>query len=216
MVLVSEPMRGRGLGRHLLEHCLADIEASGAAAGLDATELGHPLYLPLGFREVYSLSRWQARTGPRQPLPPPVGLSIRAANAEDLERICAYDASRTGLARGAILSHLLKRAAGLARIAQRRDGSLAGFCLARDGRVAVQLGPIVAEDEAVGLALLSQALAASDEPIIADIPERHAKIGGWLAEQGASAPRSFVRMLRGAARLEDGASTFALAGPELA
>jgi len=52
--------------------------------------------------------------------------------------------------------------------------------------------------------------------VIADIPDRHALIRCWLAEQGAFAPRSFVRMLRGMARLEDGAHTFALAGPELA
>jgi Acetyltransferase (GNAT) domain len=199
-----------------LGHCLADIEASGAAAGLDATELGRPVYLPLGFRDLYALSRWQARPGARQAVRAPAGIAIRAANRADLEPICAYDASCTGLTRGAILSDLFERAGGLARIAQRRNGALAGFSLARDGRTAVQLGPIVAEDEAVGLALLSHAFAASDAPVIADIPERHAKLRRWLGEQGASAPRGFVRMLRGAARLEDGARTFALAGPELA
>jgi hypothetical protein len=52
--------------------------------------------------------------------------------------------------------------------------------------------------------------------VIADIPDRHAQLRRWLAEQGAFAPRSFVRMLRGDARLDDGAHTFALAGPELA
>ena len=36
-------------------------------------------------------------------------------------------------------------------------------------------------------------------------------------QQGASAPRGFMRMLRGSgARIDDGAHIFALAGPELA
>src|SRR5262245_52917979 len=69
MVLVTRPMRGQGLGRRLLSHCLAEVEASGAAAGLDATELGRPVYLPLGFRDLYALSRWFARYPVRQALP---------------------------------------------------------------------------------------------------------------------------------------------------
>jgi len=216
MVLVSPPMRGQGLGRRLLAHCLAEVEASGGAAGLDATELGRPVYLPLGFRDLYPLSRWHARNAVRQAFPPPVGIDIRPARAEDLKPICAYDAPRSGLARAPILSHLLRRAGGLARIAQRRDGTLAGFSLARDGHRTMHVGPIVAEDEALGLALLSHALAASDAGVIADIPDRHARIGRWLVQQGASSPRGFVRMLRGRASLDDAAHTFALAGPELA
>lgn len=216
MVLVTQPMRGQGLGTCLLRRSIAEVEASGAAAGLDATELGRPIYLPLGFRDVYPLSRWHVPPGAHQPLPSPVGIAIGPATTEDLERICLCDASRTGLARAPVLSHLLARAHGLARIARREDGGIAGFCLARDGRIATQLGPIVAEDETIGLALASHALAATDQPVIADIPDRHARIRCWLAEQGAFAPRSFVRMLRGMARLEDGAHTFALAGPELA
>ena len=216
MVLVTQPMRGQGLGTCLLRRSIAEVEASGAAAGLDATELGRPIYLPLGFRDVYPLSRWHVPPGAHQPLPSPVGIAIGPATAEDLERICLCDASRTGLARAPVLSHLLARAQGHARIARRGDGGIAGFCLARDGRIATQLGPIVAEDETIGLALASHALAATDQPVIADIPDRHARIRCWLTEQGAFAPRSFVRMLRGMARLEDGAHTFALAGPELA
>src|SRR5215467_10487981 len=73
MVLVTQPMRGQGLGTRLLSRCLAEVEASGAAAGLDATELGRPVYLPLGFRDVYALSRWHVPRGARQLLPPPAG-----------------------------------------------------------------------------------------------------------------------------------------------
>jgi len=216
MVLVTQPMRGQGLGTRLLSRCLAEVEACGAAAGLDATELGRPVYLPLGFRDAYRLSRWRARSGVRQPQPPPAGIAIRTAGVQDLERICAFDARRSGLARAPILSHLLTRAGELARIAQRDDGTLAGFSLARDGHHAMHIGPLVAEDEAIAIALLSHALAASDQPVIADVPDRHGGFRRWLMEGGASAPRSFVRMLRGGANLDDGAHTFALAGPELA
>jgi GNAT superfamily N-acetyltransferase len=216
MVLVTRPMRGQGLGTRLLQRSIAEVEASGATAGLDATELGRPIYVPLGFRDAYSLSRWHVPLGARRSLSPPAGVAIGPATADELERLCLWDACRTGLARAPVLAHLLARARGLARIARRGDGAIAGYCLARDGRLATQVGPIVAEDEAVGLALLSHALDATDQPVIADIPDRHARFRAWLVEQGAFAPRSFMRMLRGAARLDDGAHTFALAGPELA
>src|SRR5262245_31002104 len=91
MVLVTQPIRGQGLGTRLLTRLIAEVEASGAAAGLDATELGRPIYLPLGFRDVYSLSRWHAPLAVREALPPPPGIAIGPATADDLERICAYD-----------------------------------------------------------------------------------------------------------------------------
>ena len=79
------------------------------------------------------------------------------------------------------------------------------------------MGPVVAEDEARGLALISRALAGVEKAIIADIPDSHGRLRGWLTEQGATAPRSFMRMLRGkTASAVDAAHVFALAGPELA
>src|SRR5204863_1740820 len=110
MVLVTQPARGHGLGTHLLTRCIAEVEASGAAAGLDATELGRPIYLPLGFRDVYPLSRWHAPPALRQVVPPPAGIVIRAATAGDLPQICAYDLPRSGFARAPVLAHLLTRA----------------------------------------------------------------------------------------------------------
>lgn len=217
MVLVTQPARGQGFGTRLLSRCLAEVEVSGAAAGLDATELGRPIYLPLGFRDVYALSRWQAGQGVRQAVPPPAGIVVRAATSDDLSRICSYDPERSGLQRAPILAHLLARSAGLASIALRPDGALAGYALGRDGYRTFHAGPVVAEDEAIGLALLSSVLAGTDQPVIADVPDQHDGIRRWLAEQGASAPRGFMRMLRGdGARIDDGDRIFALAGPELA
>jgi GNAT superfamily N-acetyltransferase len=216
MVLVKQPARGQGLGTRLLSHCLAEVEASGVAAGLDATELGRPIYLPLGFRDVYPLSRWHAPRRTRLALPPPDGIAIRPAAPGDLARICAYDPARSGFARSTILANLFARAPALARVAERADGMLAGYALGRDGYRAQHVGPVVAEDEDVGLALLSSALTAAGGPAIADVPDQHGAVRRWLAEQGASAPRGFMRMLRGGdSRLDDCSRVFALAGPEL-
>lgn len=142
---------------------------------------------------------------------------VRAATPDDLQRICAYDRSRSGFARSPIVTHLLTRAPALARVAERADGTLAGYVLGRDGYRALHVGPVVAEDQATGLALLSSAFAAADRSLIVDVPDRHGEIRRWLEQQGASAPRGYMRMLRGGStRIDDGAHIFAIAGPELA
>jgi GNAT superfamily N-acetyltransferase len=217
MVLVTKPARRRGLGARLLQRCLAEVEASGVAAGLDATELGRPVYLPLGFRDVYPLSRWRAEAGARRSVAPPPGVRVRPATGQDLPRIVACDRARSGFARGRILEHLLARAPALARVAERADGSLAGYALGRNGHSAMHIGPVVADDEAIGVALLGSAMASTTEPMILDVPDRHRAIRHWLTAQGATAPRTFMRMLRGSFPvIEDASKVFALAGPELA
>jgi ribosomal protein S18 acetylase RimI-like enzyme len=217
MVLVTRAARRQGLGSRLLQRCLAEIEKCGVAAGLDATEFGSPVYLPLGFRDVYLLSRWRAEAGPRRSVDPPPGVRVRPATVQDLTRIIACDQGRSGFARGRILEHLLTRAPALACVAERGDGSLVGYALGRNGHSAMHVGPVVADDEATGLALLSNAMSAVDQHIILDVPDRHSTITEWLIDQGATAPRAFMRMLRGhCPGVEEAGNVFALAGPELA
>ena len=216
MVLVTEPARGKGLGTELLSRCLALTEAGGRVAGLDATEFGRPIYLPLGFVEAFALARWHCQTPPRAVVDPPPGVVVRTAAPEDQAEIIAYDRARSGLARAEILADLISRSPGFAHVARRRNGDLAGFVLGRDGHRSWHLGPVVAEDEATALALLSAAAGALAQPLIVDIPDRHRRLKDWLAAVGATAPRRFTRMLRGHSDQVDHAQrVFALAGPEL-
>ena len=217
MVLVTAPARRQGHGGRLLKRCLAEVEAMRITAGLDATGLGRPVYLPLGFRDVYPLSRWRAEAGLRPAIDPPPGVRVRRAASEDLPRIAALDAAHSGFTRGRILEHLLSRAPALAHVAERADGRLVGYALGRDGHAAMHIGPVVAEDDAIGLALLSRAMAATTARVILDVPDRHETVRAWLRAAGATAPRGFMRMLRGPCpEIEDAGHVFALAGPELA
>ena len=217
MVLVTKSERRRGHGTQLLRRCIDALEATGRATGLDATELGRPVYLPLGFRDAYAISRWSTRSAIDTTIAAPPGLTIRPARAHDLERIVDFDGQCSGLERRAILANLHARAPWLAHVAERADGSLAGYGLGRDGHRAPHVGPVVAETQAIGLALASRALASVRSPATLDVPDQQGEIKRWLQSQGCSVQRGFMRMLRGAApAVEDGSRVMAIAGPELA
>ncbi|MGE0154345.1 MAG: GNAT family N-acetyltransferase [Reyranellaceae bacterium] len=215
MVLVTAALRRQGLGTELLRRCIAEAERGGNAMGLDATELGRPVYLPLGFRDLYRISRWRLERKPAA-MPAPAGLALRPLSIESLEMLLAWDSERSGLQRRAILCHLRGRQPGLALVAE-RGGAPVGFVLGREGRLASQIGPLVAEDDETALALLQAAIQASPAPYFIDVPDSRMQVRAWLEAQGGSAPRYFIRMVRGeAGRIESAGKVYAIGGPELA
>jgi len=215
MVLVTAVLRRKGVGTDLLRRCIADAEQGGHAMGLDATELGRPVYLPLGFRDLYRISRWRLERKP-VPVSPPAGLRIKPLTPEGLELLLAWDSECSGLQRRAILCHLRERQPGLALLAE-RDGEPVGFVLGREGRLATQIGPLVAEDDEAALALMQAAIQAALAPYFIDVPDSRIEMRAWLESQGASAPRYFIRMVRGEAKqIESAGNVYAIGGPELA
>jgi GNAT superfamily N-acetyltransferase len=211
MVLVTRTRRRGGVGTGLLKRCIAEVQAGGAVAGLDATEQGRPIYLPLGFRDLYKISRWHfdgAKDVPSM-------AAVRPMTAPDLAAVLAYDRGLSRMDRAGLLTHLAARQPAMAFVAQ-SGGRLAGFVLGREGRAAQSIGPVIADDEATGLALIAQAASSVPGPFIIDVPDAHADIRRWLERQGAVSPRGYVRMTLGSAPgLDDPSHVFALAGPEL-
>ena len=216
MVLVTERRRRAGLGGTLLRRCIDEVRSDGAVAGLDATELGRPIYLPLGFRDLFAIPRWHFDRVRDAPVEPPAGVRLRPITPGDLPQLALYDRPLTGMERPAILAHLAARQPGLAWVAENGAGKFAGFVLARDGRVATSIGPVVADDETIALSLIAKAASATPGPFIMDVPQAHRKLQAWLEAQHAVSPRGYMRMTLGEAKgLDDPTHLFALAGPEL-
>ena len=216
MVLVTKDRRRGGLGTGLLKHCIDEVTSAGAVAGLDATEQGRPIYLPLGFRDLYKISRWHFDQPKGATIHPPAGVILRPVRPADLPRLALYDRPLTGMERPAILAHLALRQPGRAWIAEDAAGKISGFVLGREGRVATSLGPVVADSEAIAVALVATAAASAPGPFIIDVPEAHRAVRAWLEVQGATTSRGYMRMTLGEAKgLDDPSHLFALAGPEL-
>jgi GNAT superfamily N-acetyltransferase len=216
MVLVTAPWRKRGIATALLRHCLRESEERGWIPGLDATMAGRKVYLPLGFADIYPLTRFKAE--PAAPVAGYDGSGCRPMTEDDLATVTALDEISFGAERRGLLAHLLARAPRCAWVIE-KDGGILGFCLGRDGWEADQIGPVIAPDAATATVLCTQALAARAEPtrrVYIDAVDRHAAFADWLRAAGFVRQRGFMRMLKGRNEpIGDPAPIFAIAGPEL-
>jgi GNAT superfamily N-acetyltransferase len=216
MVLVAGEQRRRGLGTRLLKLCVAALNESGRIPVLDATPEGRPLYRALGFEDAWGFHRLVRRQAQPMSTVPPLsdGTTIRPIANADWTALCAYDAAAFGADRSALLQRLRGRLPPAELMAQ-RGGRIAGFMLGRNGRSAAQIGPLVAEDDAVAHALLGRAIPAIESPIYLDLADAKTGISAWLAECGFSAQRPLTRMLyRRSTSFDDTSRTFAVIGPE--
>jgi hypothetical protein len=132
---------------------------------------------------------------------------------DDLSMVASYDARIFGADRAPLLADLLARVPGSAFVAE-RHGAPCGFVLARDGHLATQIGPLIADDSAVARHLLERALAATRGPVFLDLPEGAIDMEDAATKAGFVPGRRFVRMARGTGDPADTARYHALAGPE--
>ena len=215
MVLVSTAWRRRGLATQLLQRCIAGLQAQGRTPMLDATPAGRAVYRQLGFHDGWAINRWRRSAAPE---PPPAlgGLAaVRPLRPGELAQVTALDAQAFGAARPALIERLAARRTAWAAVCEGPDG-LQGFLLGRNGRHATQLGPLVARDEDVAVALLDHALRSQREPLLVDLLAGHARVAQVLLERGFAIERPYTRMALGpAAAPGDGQRTIAIAGPEL-
>ena len=208
MMLVDESLRGKGIGRALMEHALAYLDEQRVrAVRLDATPLGQPLYEKLGFVAEYSLARYAGT-----PLGGENVSGVTPAAVSDREAIYSLDRSVTQTDRRKLLSRLLAERPGFV---VRENGHLCGYLLSRAGANATQIGPCIA-DQAAGERLFGHAFALyAGRPIYVDIPVPHEPAAVLARHQGLSVQRQLLRMCRGPAIDEQVDQLWASSGPEL-
>lgn len=208
MVLVTRTRRREGIARGLVDLCVERIRGLGLVPVLDATPAGEAVYRQQGFRTVFGLERWQGDAEAVRKLIPAEG---QPALPEDTEAIVALDATAVGARRRTVIADFLNRAGSQAFL----SGDRSGFVLARRGRRAFQLGPLVAGTHAEALKLLGAAFGAVSGAVFIDVPVLQKAIGDWLAAHGFTRQRSFSRMAFGRAEPFGAADRlFASAGPE--
>jgi len=215
MVLVAGEYRRRGLATALLRQAMADLAAAKLVPVLDATPDGHAVYRRLGFEDSWGFQRLIRRERQRAAgNVPPAGVTVRPIADADWPALCTYDAAAFGAERSAVLAGLRGRLPAADLLAT-RAGAIAGFLLGRDGGLAAQIGPLIADDDAIAGALAARALDRIEGPLFVDLADSKRELRSVLDARGFTAARPFTRMLYGSsARFDDDARTFAVVGPE--
>jgi ribosomal protein S18 acetylase RimI-like enzyme len=207
MVLVTASRRRQRIGTRILEACCAEVARRGLVAMLDATPAGERIYRPLDFEAICKLSRWQGVID--SVVNSLVG--VRAMTAGDIPVVTAIDAAAFGSRREFLIESLFRRRPQLAFVSEDNTG----FVLARPGRMATQIGPLVATNEDAADTLLAAALGCVNGQVFLDLIDGRDILVRNLRQRGFSVQRPFVRMgLKRRAPFGDPAHLFVAAGPE--
>jgi GNAT superfamily N-acetyltransferase len=215
MVLVDVSVRGRGIGRALLEHALGFLEGRDVRSiRLDATPLGRPLYQKLGFVNEYALARYDGIAHASQI--PVVGRDqpcLSPVQPEDLDSLCRFDRDITSTDRSKLLGRLFDEQTGDWRMAV-ADGKVAGFVAGRPGSLARHIGPCLATAGA-GAQLLNDALVRHrGQRVFVDVPVNHTAANAVVRTAGLEPQRTLYRMCRGPRLREIPERIWAAFGPE--
>lgn len=155
MMVTVPRLQARGAGKWLLQRVLADC--AGRDLRLSATWSGYRLYAAAGFLPVGLIRQQQGIARQVAPVGVP-GLQIRPYDHGDEAALRALDAGAFGATRRRILDALLAISTGVVAL---RDGRICGYALQRSFGKGVVIGPVVAGDDAMAMAMISPLIAAN-------------------------------------------------------
>lgn len=201
MVLVTAEWRRRGLASRLMNRCIEGMRKRDYASLLDATPEGALVYGQLGFQTRCGMSRWRGAG---------LGTSVGGPTVEpELDGFFKRDAQAFGGDRRFLLENFLDRPGTMVL------GDTRNLVVLRQGRRAIQIGPLIADTESAGKELLEAALGAAAGPVILDVLDAGASLHPILSKHGFEAFRTFERMVLDCADLPGEPSMqMVAAGPE--
>jgi len=182
MMLVDPKFRRRGISTGLMNQAIGSLRAKKIRCiKLDATPEGEPVYQKLGFRPEWRLQRWEAelpdgRTG--------------SAGERQLDGLRDLDVEAFGADRSGWLGKL-ERDSRIVHVSE------SGYGMARDGMRANYLGPVVADEERVGVGLCRQLIGQLEGRTFWDIPVLNEPAEALANELGFKPTRTLLRMWLG-------------------
>jgi len=192
LVVVDRRQQGKGIGRRLMETIIED--AGSRTLHLVATQAGLKLYRQCGFEHVGTIEQRQGVSNPHTAVAAPVGTNLRVVTSDDAAVLCNLDTNALGAPRDRIIHAVL--AAGTGVLAT-RDGQPSGFALMRPSGRGSVIGPIVAPDQSLAIALLSFMLQRGEGFARVDLPDDAQDVAQWLDSVGLVCVDRVTAMERG-------------------
>ncbi|AWM26524.1 GNAT family N-acetyltransferase [Sinorhizobium fredii] len=198
MVIVDAAMRGRGLGRKMLEEALA--EAGERTCYLVATQEGLPLYEKVGFAATGETVQHQG-----EPLPVEVPGHVTWSESGDHAHLVTLDRAAHGHDRSALMEILRKRA----KFAVIRDaGEIQAFAAIRSFGRGLVIGPVVARNDSEARALIDFLLAHHQGRFVRIDTDVSTNLAGWLTGRGLDHAGCGITMRRSGAARKEGKPTY--------
>lgn len=193
MMLVDPEKRRQGIALLLMQHVLEELKDV-SSVKLDATPAGREVYLKLGFRDEYTLTRWLLD---KSSVSETTISDVRLMTDDDLPVVLQIDQKIFGADRTGLIKHFRQAEPSFARVLT-KENKVTGYCLGRKGFSYYSIGPVVAADAADASKLISAVMSyAHDALIIIDVPQQHESLAQWLSDGGFKKQRDLIRMYRG-------------------
>lgn len=194
-VLVARRAEGRGLGRALMQHALAQHD--GAVFILNATAFGLPLYAKLGFESVGTTHTHQGIFAPDAADARPAGVQVRPATLADLPTLSRLDAEITGANREPLLNQLLQSFADAVFVSE-TEGVVSGFGARWANLGYEQVGPLLASSDEEVQALIAALAHGVEGRFRVDLNDRDVALRAWATQRGLVETGSSTLMVCGA------------------
>ncbi|WP_342359300.1 GNAT family N-acetyltransferase [Terrarubrum flagellatum] len=207
MVIVSPRLQAKGTGR-LLMRAIFD-QAGDRSLRLTATKAGRRLYEDQGFLPLGHIRQFQGvAANVADDANESFSGKVRPMKPGDEVALLALDRGATGVDRSVALRAALGRSTGFVC---ERGGDVVGFALCRAFGRGRLLGPMVAEDDAMAIALARPHVEANVGGFFrADTAFYEGDYAAFLARAGLAEVDSGLVMGRGAEWRRTGAATYAL------
>ena len=146
-VIVAPELRGKGVGKEMMEAALAHLRATGVrTVRLNAYLNAIPFYERLGFRREYEVIRWHSPAVPGGQV-----RGVRPIRTADLADLAHMDAKYFGASRRILLARLAEEFPATFLVAE-HGGRLRGFIVGNPTGDSCEIGPWVVEPGSSGIA----------------------------------------------------------------
>ena len=194
MVLVAKESRGQGVSKLLLTNILKKLE-SFKSIKLDATPAGKQVYQKFDFKDEYLITRVVTVSMKNLSFDDD-SILAESIRLKDIEEIIALDERVFGTNRRQLIEWLIKQYPRKAWLLK-RNNSIAGFALGREGNKYHHVGPVFGSTINDVKMLIRKALKELiNQPVVIDVLYEKQDLINWLNSIGFTMQRQFVRMYK--------------------
>jgi GNAT superfamily N-acetyltransferase len=194
MVVTHPDYQRQGLARQMMEVGLEYTRKRGIhTVMLDASQMGYPLYVKLGFRPLYKIEVFEgiatnSDNGNTE-------LAARELNEADIPGIIETDIRLFGVARPGMIRDLAT--SGQSWV-MGEPGNIQGYLMTKPGSQSISVGPWYHQNPVGAEALLEKLIAATPGSIFkAHIPETNTEAKAIVSRHGLQFNRFVTRMVLG-------------------